>query len=169
MRAAYVGSHASHLQVNLNINNSTYIPGSTLGTDARRRFTNYGNIFLGSQEGNSSYHSLQLSAIRRFSGGPRLLDGLTLLANYTFSKSIDDLTSGMQQQTLAPAAIRRCRTISPDAPASTAVLPSSIIRICLSSPTCGSFPFPLPPAGWSAQLSADGRSPESSMRKPAAL
>ena len=113
MRAAYVGSHASHLQVNLNINNSTYIPGSTLGTDARRRFTNYGNIFLGSQEGNSSYHSLQLSAIRRFSGGPRLLDGLTLLANYTFSKSIDDLTSGMQQTNFGPG---RNQTLPYDLP-----------------------------------------------------
>lgn len=113
LRAAYVGSRSSHLQINLNINDSVYIPGSTLGTDARRRFTNYGNIFLGSQEGNSSYHALQLSAIKRFASGPRLFDGLTLLANYTFSKSIDDLTSGMQQTNFGPG---RNQTLPYDLP-----------------------------------------------------
>lgn len=113
LRAAYVGSSASHLQVNLNINNSVYMPGSTLGVDARRRFTNYGNIFLGSQEGNSTYHSLQLSAVKRFSGGSTLLDGLTLLANYTFSKSMDTLTAGMQQTNFGPG---RTQTLPYDLP-----------------------------------------------------
>ena len=37
---------------------------------------------------NSSYHSLQMSAQKRMS------HGLTILANYTYSKSLDDLPFG---------------------------------------------------------------------------
>jgi hypothetical protein len=101
-RAAYVGSHGSHLQTNLNINNAVYIPESRLGTDQRRRFTDFSNIFLGSQEGNSSYNSLQLTLSKRFSTGNQWLDSLTLLSNYTYAKSIDDLPLGQGQTTFGP-------------------------------------------------------------------
>ena len=41
VRAAYVGSHSSHLAVHLELNPAVYTPGSTLSTDARRLFKNY--------------------------------------------------------------------------------------------------------------------------------
>jgi hypothetical protein len=48
----------------------------------------FGQLQQDTQDINSSYHSLQLSAEKRMS------HGLTILGNYTFSKSIDDLPAG---------------------------------------------------------------------------
>lgn len=85
-RAAYVGAHGSHLREGINLNPAFFIAGSRLGTDQRRLlFPGLGSVYLDSQDINSSYHSLQLTLERR------LAKGLTLLANYTFSKSLDDL------------------------------------------------------------------------------
>jgi hypothetical protein len=85
LRAAYVGSHASHLLESLELNPSVYIPGSKLSTDQRRAFQPYGSISQASQDINSGYNSLQFTAQKRLS------HGLSVLANYTWSKSIDDL------------------------------------------------------------------------------
>ncbi len=65
-----------------------YTPGSTLSTDARRAFQPYGSISQASQDINSGFNSLQITAQKRYS------KGLTVLANYTWSKSIDDLPYG---------------------------------------------------------------------------
>lgn len=91
MRLAYVGSHGSHLKGANNLNNAINIAGSTLSTDQRRRFQGYSDILVDTREGNSIYNSLQVSGERRFTQGPQMLRGLTILANYTFSKSIDNL------------------------------------------------------------------------------
>ncbi|MES1257830.1 MAG: carboxypeptidase regulatory-like domain-containing protein, partial [Acidobacteriota bacterium] len=85
MRAAYVGSHASHLLESLELNPAVYTAGSKLTTDQRRAFQPYGSISQATQDVNSSYNSLQLTAQKRFSRG------FSVLANYTWSKSIDDL------------------------------------------------------------------------------
>jgi Carboxypeptidase regulatory-like domain len=84
-RAAYVGSHGSHLNEAIELNPSVYIPGSTLSTDQRRIFQGFQFISLASSQGNSRYHSLQLGLEKRLSRG------LTMLANYTWSKSYDDM------------------------------------------------------------------------------
>ena len=84
-RVGYVGSHSSHLTETTELNPSVYIPGSSLGADARRALQPYGNIAQVAQDVNSSFHSLQITGQRR------LVGGLSLLANYTWSKSIDDL------------------------------------------------------------------------------
>jgi hypothetical protein len=84
-RVGYVGSHSSHLVETTELNPSVYIPGSSLGADARRALQPFGNIAQVSQDVNSSFQSLQLTAQRR------LVGGLSVLANYTWSKSIDDL------------------------------------------------------------------------------
>jgi len=84
-RAAYVGSHGSHLNEAIELNPSVYIPGSTLSTDQRRIFQGFQYVSLASGQGNSHYHSLQLGLEKRFS------QGLTILANYTYSKSHDDM------------------------------------------------------------------------------
>jgi hypothetical protein len=88
VRAAYVGSHASHLPVALELNPAVYIPGSKLGTDQRRIFQGYQFITEASQQANSHYNSLQLGLEKRLSRG------FTILANYTWSKSYDDLPFG---------------------------------------------------------------------------
>ncbi len=84
VRAAYVGSHGSHLKLAVNLNPAVYSPGSSLGPDARRLFGGFSDIFMDSRAANSSYNSVQLSAERR-------LGRLTMVVNYTGSKALDDL------------------------------------------------------------------------------
>jgi len=83
-RRMSVRSRAGLLE-SLELNPSVYTAGSKLSTDARRAFQPYGSISQASQDINSGYNSLQLTLQKRFT------HGLTLLANYTWSKSIDDL------------------------------------------------------------------------------
>jgi hypothetical protein len=85
LRAGYVGTHGSHLNESIELNPAVYIPGSKLGTDARRTFQPFGSIGVNSQAVNSSYNSLQLGLEKRLS------HGFTIRANYTYSKSIDDM------------------------------------------------------------------------------
>lgn len=80
-RAAYVGSHASHLLETLELSPLVYPTGKHL-------YPEYSDIAEAAQDVNSSYNSLQLTAQKRFS------KGFTILANYTWSKSIDDLPYG---------------------------------------------------------------------------
>jgi len=84
-RVAYVGSHASHVSECIELNPARYIPGSPLSTDARRIFQGFQYISLASFAGNSSYNSAQGSIEKRLSGG------FTVLANYTFAKSLDNM------------------------------------------------------------------------------
>jgi hypothetical protein len=87
-RVAYVGSRTNHLNENEQLNPAIYTPGSTLSTDARRLYTPYTSIVQASGSGNSRYNSLQLSLEKRLS------HGFTILANYTWSRSIDNIPYG---------------------------------------------------------------------------
>ena len=51
-----------------------------------RPYPQFGDVIAEDERGNSNYQSLQLSAEKRFSSG------LSFLAAYTFSKSIDDVS-----------------------------------------------------------------------------
>jgi hypothetical protein len=83
-RAAYVGSHSSHLTETINLNPAPVGGGNRrLNTIAGSPL--FSDIQQDLQDINSNYHSLQLSAERRLSAG------LTILGSYTWSKSIDDL------------------------------------------------------------------------------
>ncbi|MBV9082634.1 MAG: TonB-dependent receptor, partial [Acidobacteriaceae bacterium] len=91
----YVGSRGVHLAVNLPTNTVPYDPAldtavaranTTSATQQVRPFPKIGSFNSLNMEGVSSYHALQ-AGIRRQYG-----DNLTFLANYTFSKSIDDAT-----------------------------------------------------------------------------
>jgi hypothetical protein len=84
-RAAYVGSHSSHLWEAIELNPAVYTPGSRLSTDQRRIFQGYQFISQASFAGNSNYNSLQLSLEKRFSRG------FTVTANYTWAKSLDNV------------------------------------------------------------------------------
>ncbi|HXN22898.1 MAG TPA: TonB-dependent receptor [Candidatus Dormibacteraeota bacterium] len=90
VRAAYVASHGSHLKESLNLNPSP-VSGGTPRLNALNPSVNksaFGSVTQNSQDVNSSYHSLQLSAEKRMSRG------LTILGNYSYSKSIDTLPNG---------------------------------------------------------------------------
>ncbi len=87
-RIAYVGSHSSHLQLKTDLNPATYIPGSNLSVDKRRIFQNYSDVFLNDESGNANFNSMQVTLQKRFARG------MSLLANYTFEKSIDNVPPG---------------------------------------------------------------------------
>ena len=97
LRVGYVGSHSSHLTETVNLNPSPLSPTGTKGTLRLNTIVAtlgitpsnlFGQVQQDTQDINSSYNSLQLSAEKRMS------HGLTILGNYTFSKSIDDLPAG---------------------------------------------------------------------------
>ena len=88
VRAAYVASRTNHLMQNEQLNAAVYIPGSTLSTDARRPFQPYTSIVQATAAGNSWYNSMQLTLEKRLS------HGFTILANYTWSKSLDNIPFG---------------------------------------------------------------------------
>ena len=88
VRAAYVGSHGSHLKETLNLNPSPVSGGTGPRLNAIAGNGVFGSVTQDVQDVNSSYHALQLSVERRVSRG------LTVLGNYTWSKSIDDLPDG---------------------------------------------------------------------------
>jgi hypothetical protein len=87
-RVAYVGSRSSHLSAGADLNPAVYIPGSTLSTDQRRLFQPYADILLTDQSGNANYNSLQVTLTKRFT------HGVSVLANYTYQKAIDNFPVG---------------------------------------------------------------------------
>ena len=64
-RAAYVGTHTSHIRELVQLNPAVYIPGSTLSTDQRRVFPGYGSITQTTMDTNSYYEGLQISVEKR--------------------------------------------------------------------------------------------------------
>jgi hypothetical protein len=85
LRGAYVASRGTHLIGGYEMNLPVFIPGaSTLANRQERRpDPNFQAINVSSGIADSYYHSVQLTVERRYSAG------LTFLANYTLSKSID--------------------------------------------------------------------------------
>jgi hypothetical protein len=84
-RIAYAGARSSHLFTANDMNPSIYIPGSTLPTNSRRHFPGYSDIGEADMGGNADYNALQVTLQRH------VTRGLSLTANYTYSKSIDTL------------------------------------------------------------------------------
>jgi len=99
VRAAYVGSHSSHLTETLNLNprpvgnasaqnRLNAIAGSVVTGLAGCTPSNcplFSTVQQDLQDINANYNSMQLSAEKRMSRG------LMVLANYTWAKSLDDL------------------------------------------------------------------------------
>jgi hypothetical protein len=92
VRLAYVGSKGTHLWNNRDLNYATFIPdaSTTSNVNARRPLYANGIAMLDYSEsvGRSTYHSLQASYQRRYS------KGVTVQANYTWAKSLDDISRG---------------------------------------------------------------------------
>jgi outer membrane receptor protein involved in Fe transport len=93
VRTAYAGSKGTHLASLREGNAAVFAPGATTSnTDERRPLYPYfGQMTLVEPGDNSSFNAFELTVERRF------LNGFTLLANYTFAKSID--TSSQNKQT----------------------------------------------------------------------
>jgi hypothetical protein len=93
LRAAYVGSRGLHLRRDEQENPVLYEPGApgpygnpSLASNSRRLYMpGLASIGMETQTGTQKYHSLQATLEKRFS------KGLTVLAAYTWSKSLDDL------------------------------------------------------------------------------
>ena len=84
VRAAYVFTRSTYLGVAEQLNPYVYVPGTT--SDQKRVYPNgLAAINLASASANSWYHSLQLTVQKRLS------HGFTILGNYTWSKSLDDV------------------------------------------------------------------------------
>lgn len=99
-RMAYVGTESRHQTETIELNPAIYTPGSTLSTDQRRGFKGFGSIGQGTDDINGNYNSLQMTAQRR-------MNSITLLANYTFSKALDDVplgqgNAGIASQSVSP-------------------------------------------------------------------
>jgi hypothetical protein len=100
MRVAYAGSRSRHQFVNLELNPSVNT-GSGLSTNQRRVYNtapivgpctsatgckaNYAQIVETAMDGNANFNSLQATLDKKMS------HGLSLLANFTWSKSFDDM------------------------------------------------------------------------------
>ncbi|HZQ53615.1 MAG TPA: carboxypeptidase regulatory-like domain-containing protein [Bryobacteraceae bacterium] len=79
--ADYVGTSGFELPIGYNVNNP--FPGAA-SVAARRPYQGFGNINLQTPMGTSNYNALETRLERRFA------NGFSLLASYTYSKSIDD-------------------------------------------------------------------------------
>lgn len=86
VRLAYAGSRGDRLSIVREANPAIYAVGATTATtNARRPLAPFfGSIAVTESTGKSSYNSLQATLDKRFS------KGLSILANYTLSKSIDN-------------------------------------------------------------------------------
>jgi hypothetical protein len=89
VEAGYLGSVSRHLQGFQDANQS--VPGTVGSAVSRAPFPSFTVIQLVQNGANGNYNSLALKATRRFS------QGISLIASYTWSKSIDD-TSGIRTQ-----------------------------------------------------------------------
>lgn len=92
IRAAYVGNKGTNLQTFRERNWAIFGPGATVAnTNARRPLGRwFGSMREMADAGNSVYHSMQITLDKRFSRH------FSVLAFYTWSKSIDDESANNQ-------------------------------------------------------------------------
>ena len=86
-RVAYAGSKGTRLYSGRELNPAIFAPGVTTATTNQRRLyasSGFGSMILVEPVSNSTFHSMQVTGERRFS------KGFSILANYVWSKSIDD-------------------------------------------------------------------------------
>lgn len=83
LEIVYAGSKGTHLQVLIDPN-EVMIPGPG-DVQSRRPYPNYGPFAAIQDRGNSTYHSLQVKAQKRYT------HGLSFLSSFTYSKAINDL------------------------------------------------------------------------------
>jgi hypothetical protein len=82
---SYVGLRGTHLRQDIYLNPRAI----GVGTDASRPFQGFTDIFINNNTGMSNYNALQVNVQKRPGGGRGPLKNLTLLANYTYSKTME--------------------------------------------------------------------------------
>jgi hypothetical protein len=85
-RASYVGTQGRDLQAFDEIDPAVYGPGATTSNTNNRRplYPTYASMIKLNNNGISNYNALQVTVERRFS------KGLSFVANYTYSKGLDN-------------------------------------------------------------------------------
>jgi len=91
MDVTYFGTIGNHLQMTQNLNQPAPGPGTPAQVNARRPLPQYGTVNYSEFGGVSHYHSLVGKVTKRMGYG------LSFLASYTLSKSIDDLNGATNQ------------------------------------------------------------------------
>lgn len=92
-RMSYIGNLGRHLSYTDDLNYARYAPGaSTANIQQRRPYQNFASILTTFADSNSSYHGLQLSVERR------VANSFSFEVNYTYSKSIDEVSSDTTPQ-----------------------------------------------------------------------
>ena len=87
VRVGYAASKGTHLGYNNDVNAPYPSPGATAANESQRRpDQNFLEVVEDVSGGNSIYNALQVSLEKRFS------HGFTVSANYTFGKSIDQVS-----------------------------------------------------------------------------
>jgi hypothetical protein len=87
LRAGYAGSKGTHLGYNSDVNAPLPSPDATAANESQRRPNqNFLEVVQDVSGGNSIYNALQVSMEKRFS------QGFTVSANYTYAKSIDQVS-----------------------------------------------------------------------------
>jgi len=95
---ANVGHHLGGPDVNINVIPLVNARGPAAQSQTARAFPQFNNVMLKSPPwGNSTYHSLNVKAEKRYS------NGLNFLANYTWSKFIDDVQGNADLFTITGA------------------------------------------------------------------
>jgi carboxypeptidase family protein/TonB-dependent receptor-like protein len=85
---AYVGNKGTFLQVTLDENPAIFSSSATVGnTQQRRVYPNFGRVSRTEPGAISSFHSLQWNLEKRFA------QGYSILTNYTWSRTIDDINN----------------------------------------------------------------------------
>lgn len=86
---SYVGTRGTHLRQDVNLNPGIYTAGSSASLQARRHYQPFGIIYQNRNTGANGYNGFEIDLEKRPAGGSGLLNQITLLANYTFSKAMD--------------------------------------------------------------------------------
>lgn len=111
VRASYIGNMGRHLDYTVDQNYARYVPGASTvaNTQQRRPDQNFGTVTNAISGSNSSYNALQLGVERRAT------KELSLEANYTWSKSIDEYSSDVspgQSTPIIPTSLSANRGVS---------------------------------------------------------
>jgi hypothetical protein len=88
---AYVGNHAVDIMGSRQFNPAIFGPGATVANEnSRRLYPGLAAVELASSYVYEEFESLQVNATKRFS------EGLTLLSNFTWGKTIDDTSTATE-------------------------------------------------------------------------
>ena len=99
MQVMYVGKFGRHQLLDFNSNPALYAAGASTSTSsyqARRTYSNFGNIADMATIGTSNYNALQVSMTKRLSGW------LAAMGSYTYSRSLDEFSSYVTDTATVP-------------------------------------------------------------------